>query len=141
MPRLSLALTGLALAVATACSAGDGGSPAPRRAVDVVMTDIAFSPTTLAVTKGETITFRFRNDGKLDHDAYVGDAAAQQEHEKDMRADKGGGHGHDDTDAITVKPGQTGELTHTFDEAGTFEVGCHQPGHYAAGMKITVTVT
>jgi uncharacterized cupredoxin-like copper-binding protein len=44
------------------------------------------------------------------------------------------------TDGITVDPGKTGELTHTFDRTGTVEIGCHQPGHYAAGMKLAVTV-
>lgn len=53
----------------------------------------------------------------------------------------GGGHGGgSDADAITVEPGDTGELTHTFDESGEFEIGCHEPGHYEAGMKIDVTV-
>jgi uncharacterized cupredoxin-like copper-binding protein len=31
-------------------------------------------------------------------------------------------------------------LTTRFDRAGTFEIGCHEPGHDTAGMKITVTV-
>jgi uncharacterized cupredoxin-like copper-binding protein len=39
-----------------------------------------------------------------------------------------------------VAPGDTGELTYTFDEAGPLEVGCHEPGHYDAGMKIAVNV-
>lgn len=45
------------------------------------------------------------------------------------------GHGQD---GITVKPGKTAELTRTFATAGTIEVGCHEPGHYASGMKIKV---
>jgi uncharacterized cupredoxin-like copper-binding protein len=84
------------------------------------------------------------NKGKLAHDAFIGDAAAQAEHEKEMRAAESGGHGGHEhgvgsTDAITVPPGKTGELTHTFDKAGTVEIGCHQAGHYAVGMKVTVT--
>ena len=39
-----------------------------------------------------------------------------------------------------VQPGELGELSYTFSEPGSYEVGCHQPGHYAAGMKIDVTV-
>ena len=42
-------------------------------------------------------------------------------------------HGHDN--AVSVKPGKTGSLTMTFAEAGTLIVGCHEPGHYAAGMR------
>ncbi len=42
--------------------------------------------------------------------------------------------------AIVVQPGDSGELSYAFSEPGTYRVGCHQPGHYAAGMKIDVTV-
>ena len=52
----------------------------------------------------------------------------------------GGGHGDEESDAVTVEPGDGGELIHTFDDAGTVEIGCHQPGHYDAGMKIAVDV-
>lgn len=34
-----------------------------------------------------------------------------------------------------------GELTHTFEGLGDVEIGCHEPGHYEASMKIDVTVT
>ena len=39
-----------------------------------------------------------------------------------------------------VQPGESGDLSYTFTEPGSYQVGCHQPGHYAAGMKIDVTV-
>ena len=51
-----------------------------------------------------------------------------------------GAHGDESEDSITLEPGDTGELTRTFDEAGTLEIGCHQPGHHDAGMKIGVEV-
>ena len=136
MTRL-LAAAVLALATA-ACSSGGGA--AADRTVDVTMSNVAFQPATLSVAKGETVTFRFTNNDKVRHDAFVGDAAAQAEHEREMR--DGGGHGgHGGDDAVTVEPGKTASLTHTFDEAGTVEIGCHEPGHYAGGMKIVVTVT
>ena len=47
------------------------------------------------------------------------------------------GHARNDS----FEPGKSGDLTYRFDEAGTYEIGCHEPGHYAAGMKITVNVT
>lgn len=119
----------------------DGGPEAPAGSVvDVVMHDIRFDPSTLTLPVGETISFRFTNNGRITHDAFVGDLAAQQEHEAQMaHAGHGGGHA-DDADAVTVEPGEQGELSHTFTEPGEYEVGCHQPGHYAAGMKIIVTV-
>ncbi len=134
------AVAAAVLALATACSSGGGDAGKAGRTVEIAMTDIAFTPAAVTVARGETVTFRFTNNGKLKHDAFLGDAAAQAEHEKEMGA--GGGHGgHGGDDAITVDPGKTGTLTHTFEEAGTTEIGCHEPGHYAAGMKVVVTVT
>jgi len=141
-------LVGIAL-VAAACGAdGDddtaGGDDAEVRTVEVDMVDIAFEPDRLEVNAGETVRFVFTNRGEVAHDAFIGGADAQADHEAEMReadSDDGHGGGHDDdSDAVTVDPGDTEELTHTFAEAGTLEVGCHQPGHYDAGMKITVEV-
>lgn len=155
MRRQLLPLTaGLALvAVLSACggdadtSAADASSRSGTTGIEVVavgMEDIRFDQTELKVAAGTTVEFQFTNNGKVAHDAYIGDADAQQEHEAEMAdmASMGdmGAHGHGEP-AITVQPGGTDSLTYTFDQAGTYEVGCHQPGHYAAGMKITITVT
>ncbi|MEQ1699506.1 MAG: plastocyanin/azurin family copper-binding protein [Ilumatobacteraceae bacterium] len=149
--RLPLAVGIVALATVTpACGTTRESSssatseahttPGAARTVEIVMEDIRFDQTTLTVTAGETIEFRFVNNGKIPHDAFVGDADAQTEHEADMaHMEHMGGHSMDET-AITVEPGDSGELSYTFEHPGTFEVGCHQPGHYAAGMKIDVTV-
>jgi uncharacterized cupredoxin-like copper-binding protein len=107
------------------------------------MIDNRFEPATLTVGRGEKVKFVFRNNGSVVHDAFVGDAAAQAMHETDMM---GGGGGHDvhgaaaDPD-VTVEPGMTGALTYTFDEAGEIEIGCHEPGHFAGGMKMAVAVS
>ena len=106
------------------------------------MRDIAFSPDTVDVEAGETVTFVFENVGKIPHDAYVGDAGAQDEHEMEMQEMDEAGHGDHGAgaDAVTVEPGKRGELTHTFEAGDRLLIGCHQPGHYAAGMKVTVNV-
>ncbi len=115
-------------------------APEGTRAVDIAMEDIKFDQTSLTVGAGETIDFRFTNTGKIAHDAFIGDADAQMEHEDEMaHMSNGSGHSMDQA-AITVQPGDSGELSYTFTEPGTYEVGCHQPGHYRAGMKIEVTV-
>ncbi len=81
------------------------------------------------------------------HDAFIGDAAAQDGHEMDMQNGDGEmstgrmDHGDRGSAAITVDLGESGELTHTFDDTGTLEIGCHQAAHYARGMKLTITVT
>ena len=129
-----------------ACGGSDDktASPAPdgTRTVEVEMVDIAFVPKRLSVGKGEEVRFVFTNSGKVQHEGYIGTAKEQADHGREMmKDDRHDAHGDDDGRSVTVEPGEKGELTHRFDEAGTFEVGCHEPGHYAAGMKIIVEVS
>lgn len=125
---------------ASTANVGGEDTAAGSRTVEVAMEDIKFDQTTLTVKTGEIIEFRFVNDGKLAHDAFVGDVEAQMEHDAGM-AEKGDASGHPmDEAAVVVQPGDSGELSYTFSEPGAYQVGCHQPGHYAAGMKINVTV-
>lgn len=151
MKRTLIAVVLLAF-VAVACGGGKD-SPAIESSaniVEITMVDIAYEPKGITVKPGEPVELVFKNQGKIAHDAFVGDSAAQAEHEQEMRQRDGSGGGdqmagHDkggakDPNAITVQPGKTGRLTHTFEAPGTIEIGCHQPGHYAAGMKIAVTV-
>lgn len=154
IPRLVIAVPALTLLVAACGStddndtaANDGGGP---RTVEIEMRDIAFTPESIDVEQGETVKFVFTNTGAVAHDAFIGDEAAQADHEMEMNEtgddEMGGDTGHgssgsdDEGTAITVDPGETGELTYTFDDAGEVLIGCHQPGHYDAGMKLAVDV-
>lgn len=106
--------------------------------VAVTMTDaMRFTPELITVRAAEPVTFVVRNDGVIVHEFFVGTEPEQVEHAKEM-AMGGMSHGHDK--AVSVEPGKTGSLTMTFTDAGTLLVGCHEPGHYAAGMKATLTV-
>lgn len=125
--------------VAGACGGEKPSTTSPGRTVRVDMVDLAFRPSNLSVKRGETVRFVFRNQGKVAHDAFIGDQAAQAEHEKEMRGMDGMGHGGRDT-GITVEPGKTKELTYTFKQSGKTQIACHQPGHWAAGMVASVDV-
>jgi uncharacterized cupredoxin-like copper-binding protein len=145
-PALLAAAAAVGILLASCGDNDDGSAGDGDRTVEIDMVDIAFEPETLDVERGDTVRFVFTNTGDVAHDAFIGDESAQDDHEAEMRGkddDDGhdGGHGDEDEDAVTVEPGDTGELTYTFDEPGTIEVGCHQEGHYEAGMKITVDVT
>ena len=118
---------------------GGTSSPTAGKVVEVVMKDNSFSPDHLSVKKGEAVTFRFTNSGAQLHEAVIGNEDAQAQAEMAMQ--HGGHSGMSMTNTVEVKPGETGELTMTFDKAGDVLIGCHQPGHYAAGMRATVTVT
>ena len=151
-----------ALAVGTTACASEATTtePGDGRTVDVVMTDMAFSPATIEVNEGETVTFTFRNDGTVDHEAAFGDLAAQLAHPEEMAdaadhdmddmtmddmsmddMDMDGTAGHDGMHVVTVAPGSSIEVTHTFDRAGETMIGCHEPGHWEAGMQLDVIVT
>jgi uncharacterized cupredoxin-like copper-binding protein len=122
------------------------GSPADAsdadRVIEVDATDdFTFGPEAIMVSAGETITFVVTNTGNIPHDFTLGDAATQDEHEAEMAEMMAGGEmAHDDVNAIVIGPGETHDLTWYFSEAGTFIAGCHQPGHYAAGMVGSVNV-
>ena len=130
----------VALTLLAACGSDDGSAGAAAgadRTINVEMRDIAFSPTSVDVRVGETVRFNFKNTGQLTHDAFIGDATAQEAHEKAMRD----GHDHAKAaNAVSVKAGKSASLTHTFDRAGQVLIGCHEPGHYIGGMKVTVNV-
>jgi uncharacterized cupredoxin-like copper-binding protein len=137
----------VALAAVAACS-GAAASEAPASAptdagdgtrIEVRLRDsFRIEPGDFSVPAGVPVTFVVTNGGVLDHELYIGDEAAQDEHDQEMRS---GGTAHDDPNGVAVDPGETKELTITFDTAGSLIAGCHVPGHYAGGMKTSVTVT
>jgi uncharacterized cupredoxin-like copper-binding protein len=132
----------LAVLVLGACGSGDDApavAPAGEdRTIEVEMRDIAFAPTTLDVRSGEKVRFVFKNTGQVTHDAFIGDQAAQDAHEKEMREGHGD-HGKG-SNAVTVAPGKTAQLVYAFERPGQIVLGCHQPGHYTGGMKAAINV-
>lgn len=166
--KRALALIVMPVVALAACGGGDeepaatstAPSPEPSRTVEVSMTDMAYAPSTLEVAAGETVRFVFRNDGAVRHEAVFGSLAEQEAHHAEM-AEMGGDHDgmdmgsmpHDSADmgsmphggmsdlhAVMVEPGQTVEITHTFGDAGSLLVGCHEPGHWEAGMRMDITI-
>jgi uncharacterized cupredoxin-like copper-binding protein len=94
-----------------------------------------FDPSTLTVTAGATFTFSIHNAGSVPHEFVVGDQAMQDRHEN------GGNMAvMDSADGVTVAPGETKDFTNRFGAPGRLIYGCHEPGHYAAGMLGTIVV-
>jgi uncharacterized cupredoxin-like copper-binding protein len=137
----------LILLVGACSSAGQGASPSGVHRVDVKATDqLRFDPEQYSVKAGETVEFVVTNTGKLRHEFYLGEEAAQQEHEKEMArmstmGQMGSMQPMDEPNGISIGPGETKTLRHTFQSAGTVIAGCHEPGHYPAGMRATVAVS
>lgn len=115
----------------------------PDRVIEVKMlAELRFDPATIAVKAGETVTFKITNQADTFHDFMLG---TENEHEaRDMEMRQMGDQPmemDDEANSVTLEGGETKELNWTFDEEGTVIFGCHQPGHYGAGMKGTVTVS
>ena len=85
-----------------------------------------------------TVTFVVTNAGVAIHEFFVGTEAEQIDHAAEMAMTE---MSHDHRNGISVAGGETRSLTMTFPEAGSQLVGCHEIGHYDAGMSGTLTVT
>ncbi len=128
----------LALAALAAACGGEagGGEAAPAspvvadQTVEVAMVDLAFRPEEVRVKAGSSVRFVFTNKGRLVHDASFGDEAHQQ----------AVASGREKRNGVAVNPNKARDVVRTFDTPGTVLVGCHQAGHYAAGMKLRVVV-
>lgn len=146
MHRLTtLLILGLALLLA-ACASGENAaeSEAPSdgsvRTVAVTLSDdmaIDIAESNFAV--GETVRFEVTNEGTIQHEFYLGDEEAQDHHADEMA--EMDGMSHDDPNGVSVAPGATETIEHTFEAAGELLAGCHEPGHYEAGMVATMSVS
>lgn len=122
------------------------GTPADSadatRTIEVRTSDeLAFEPAEVTAEEGETVTFRVINEGNLPHDFVIGDEAAQEQHAEEMAASDEGMEMEGDANAISVPAGETADLTWTFDGATEgILYGCHEPGHYEAGMVGSIVV-
>ncbi len=120
---------------------GTPGDPAKAtRTVHIHMNDqMRFVPDRLDVKEGETVRLVLHNDGQLLHEFVLGDKAQLDEHAAMMLEQPN--MAHTGMDMLHVQPGEEGEVTWTFDRAGTFDFGCLIAGHYQAGMVGKVAVT
>jgi uncharacterized cupredoxin-like copper-binding protein len=133
------ACSGRAAVPSATAAPSEIAAAAPTAQVEVTMTDaMRFEPAALTVKRGAPVTFVVKNAGLIVHEFFVGAEAAQVEHAMEMAMPGMTSHGH--RNGLSVKPGETGELTMTFAEAGSQVVGCHEPGHYDAGMSGTITI-
>ncbi len=75
------------------------------------------------------------------HEFVLGTDAEQQEHEDEMSSMSDSDMDMDhDSNAVSLEPGASGEITWTFTEAGSYVYACHTDGHFAAGMVGSITV-
>lgn len=123
-------------------AAGQPGNPENvSRTIKITMLetddgDMLFEPSRLSVAAGETVRFELVNVGELEHEFVLDDHTGLMHHKAEME-NMGDMEGmdHDDPNAVSLEPGESGELVWKFANAGEFEYGCLIPGHYELGMK------
>lgn len=112
---------GLALAVGlVAC----GGGASPTTSAQTVslnaLDSFKFDPNTITVKVGQPIHVSIANKGTLEHSFVIDALSVKQEH---------------------IQGGASADVTFTPATAGTYQFYCDTPGHQAAGMVGTLTVT
>jgi uncharacterized cupredoxin-like copper-binding protein len=105
-----------------------GTAAAPRAVRVIAGPGYSFSPSTIAVARGETVTFDVTSMGGLVHEFMVGPADA-------VAADTAG-----TAEVADIGMMQTKSVTYTFDGGGPYAFACHATGHYEAGMRGTITI-
>ena len=145
---LLTAVTAACAVLASGCGPDpdDGPNAVPtfadgNQVIDVAMVDLAFDPATVTITAGQTVHLWFHNDGTVIHDAIIGDAAVQDDQAAAMAAGGVALQGPRAPETLILKPGESGSLTYTAAASGTLIIGCHQPGHWEAGMKAVLNIT
>ena len=126
--RLRLVLAALCLGAVMACGGGGGGgggssSGAPAGSNQVQLMDFSFKPRDISVGAGKVVFFLV-NSGPAAHDLVIADSTGTSVARSSL-----------------VQAGDT--FTFTVDKlpAGKYVFFCDVPGHRAAGMEGTLTVT
>lgn len=114
------------------------------RTVNVHLDDsMRFHPDKIDVQAGETIRFVVHNGGNVPHEFVLGTPKEIADHAELMRQIAAGqavAHKHGGGAALSLAPGQMGELVVGFAQVGALEIACLVPGHYEAGMRGSLNV-
>ena len=100
--------------------------------IAVTLTDMKIDLSQTTFKAGVAYTFTASNQGAAVHEAVI-------EHSGDV--DKPLPNGSGVAEIENVDPGTTKSMTFTFPAPGKYQIACHQPGHFEAGMVIQVDVT
>jgi uncharacterized cupredoxin-like copper-binding protein len=137
----AVALPAVAILLLAGCAGARARSHEPplrgMRTVHVTIKWSRFHPSGFSFPDGTTVRFAVRNTDPIEHEFILGSKRVQDHIEHTAHAS----HDGSVPGQITVPAGTVRTTTYTFGSAGTVLLGCHLPGHYAYGMRGTVTVT
>lgn len=119
----------IALFLVGGCAGRAGVAASGPTEVKVTGSEFRYDASQTSFIAGQPYRFVATNLGKVTHDWSI--------------APRGGAHG----DALVMvedkdfPPGGTFTKGFTFPEPGNYEIACHSPGHYEAGMVLPITVS
>jgi uncharacterized cupredoxin-like copper-binding protein len=122
-------------------SVGEPGKGHADRRIEVSMQDdmrFVFNPALESIKEGETIEFRLRNDGAIQHEFSIGNAEDQVEHAAMMKSMPN--MKHKDPNTVSLASGESTTLSWKFMGKDTVVFACNIPGHFQSGMKHAMTI-
>lgn len=122
----------MAKPVAMAAAVAPPPAPAGAIVVNATMNEFTFTLAPNSVPAGKPVRFNITNAGKIEHELVIEKAGAVNQ-----PLTAGGAK----AEAEAIAAGATAYLDWTFAEAGQYQIACHVPGHYEAGMVTKITVT
>jgi uncharacterized cupredoxin-like copper-binding protein len=120
----------LVVAMALALTGCGGGSPGVT-VIHVKLSEYKIELDKTSVPAGP-IRFEVQNVGSITHEMVL---------EPNGADDKPYSDNGKESEVENVEPGKSATLDWTIDTPGTYQLGCHVPGHFEQGMVTTFTVT
>lgn len=102
------------------------------RTVTIIATEMKFSPSDVAVARGETVRFDITNRGALRHEFVIGDQRFQAQHMREMAQMPD--MTMSEANEADLAPGRTKTIVWRFSRPGEFLFACDLPGHAQKGM-------
>jgi len=101
------------------------------REVTVTVKEFTVEMSATSVPANTPVKFTVTNKGKIEHEVII---------EKVGDVDKALEDVGEDGEVEHIQPGETRSVTWTIKEPGDYQLACHTPGHFEAGMLQKLSV-